>query len=141
MSRYPNEEFGGQGGSAKRCRHTILVIDDEADMRMLIAMVLESCGYRVIAHGDGRQAISTLMETPVDLVVTDLFMPEFDGLEVIRTIRDCCDHLPIVAISGGSAYVTFDCLPIARLLGADSVLCKPFALKELEQEVRALLPA
>jgi CheY-like chemotaxis protein len=118
----------------------VLVVDDDPDMRALIASALGQCGYRVLATASGRHAVRLLEETPVDLLITDLFMPEFDGLETIRAIRSRPDRLPILAISGGSRYVALDFLPIAELLGADAVLPKPFALKALEQQVRALLP-
>ncbi|SMF18913.1 Response regulator receiver domain-containing protein [Tistlia consotensis] len=140
MTGYPYQRSASDGLAGAPCRPTVLVIDDDPDMRALIAATLESAGYQVLTSENGREAVATLIETPVDLVITDLFMPEFDGLEVIRAIRDCADHLPILAISGSSAYVTMDYLPIAHLLGADAVLPKPFPIKVLEQQVRDLLP-
>lgn len=139
MSRYAEQKFDA-GPSPDARRQTILVIDDDADLRALMATALGSCGYEVLTSGNGRHAVRTLVERPVDLVITDVFMPEFDGLEVIRAVRDCADHLPILAVSGGSGYVGFDGLSIARLLGADAVLAKPFALAALQRQVRALLP-
>ena len=122
-------------------RYRILVIDDDQEMRTLLAVALQMSGYTVLTSSSGREAVRLLIETPVDLVITDLFMPEFDGLEVIRAVRDCADHLPILAISGGSPYIPRDFLRIAELLGADAVLPKPFALRALQARVRELLPA
>lgn len=140
MTGYCHLTNAAEGSVFEPRRQTILVVDDDPDMRALIGTSLGKAGYRVMTCESGRKAVRMLVESPVDLVITDLFMPEFDGLEVIRAIRDCADHLPILAISGGSAYVALDYLPIAHLLGADAVLPKPFPIKALEQQVRELLP-
>lgn len=120
---------------------TILVIDDEPDVRLVVRLALERQGFGVRVHGNGRNAVADLRARPVDLVVTDLFMPEFDGLEVIRAIRAWDEAVPIVAVSGGSGYLARDFLPVARQLGADAVLSKPFPLDDLLREVRRLLAA
>ncbi len=125
---------------ATQDRYRILVIDDDQEMRTPLTIALQMSGYSVLTSSNGRQAVRTLIETPVDLVITDVFMPDFDGLEVIRAVRDCADHVPILAISGGSGMVPVDFLPIAELLGADAVLPKPFALRTLQARVRELLP-
>ncbi|WP_159460180.1 response regulator [Tistlia consotensis] len=122
-------------------RHaTILLIDDEEDARDLLSACLRASGYRVLTAPDGWGAIERLAETPVDLVVTDVFMPRGDGLELIRAIRNWTRRLPILAISGGDGGGA-DMLPVARLLGADAALSKPFPLQDFRSQVADLLPA
>jgi CheY-like chemotaxis protein len=108
----------------------ILIIDDDAALRALIREVLERAGYSVFETGDGRTALALVEEVTVDLVLTDLVMPERDGLEVIMTLRSRFPSLPVIAMSGGLANTPLY-LDIAKKLGARALLTKPFPPDQL----------
>lgn len=118
---------------------TILIIDDQQMMRDLIQTVLERNGYDTITATNGRDARRQRAGRIVDGVVTDLFMPEEDGIEVIRELREAGDRMPVIAISGGTERMPGDFLRMATLLGADRVLRKPFRIDELLAALRELL--
>src|SRR5436853_3553427 len=103
----------------------ILVIDDDALLRGAIRVVLESAGYEVIEAGDGDAGLRLHREPGADLVVVDLFMPERDGLEVIRAVRAEAPQAKIIAMSGGSS-LQLDLLDAAPAFGASGTLQKPF---------------
>jgi len=107
----------------------ILVIDDEPDMRAFLEEVLKSAGYEVILAADGRAGVERYRTSPADLVITDLYMPNQDGLETIRQLRSCFPEVAIIAMSGKAAAVTT--LSIAQKLGAVGILHKPFLRDEL----------
>jgi two-component system, cell cycle sensor histidine kinase and response regulator CckA len=102
---------------------TVVVADDEAPLRTLLALTLKRAGYKVFEAHDGREAISLCRSTKVDLLLTDLVMPEQEGLETIRILRAELPHVAIVAMSGAFDG-TF--LQVATTLGARAVLQKPF---------------
>lgn len=117
---------------------TLLLVDDEAAIRELLTEFLVGCGHRVVAVAHGREAISWLRRTGdlPDAVLTDITMPEMDGLELITALKGLCPHVPVIAMSGA---VTGGYLPLARRLGACRVLAKPFRLHELEQRLEEVL--
>lgn len=119
---------------------SILIIDDEAPIRSLLARILEAQGYCVAEASDGQKGIYLLQAQPVDLIITDILMPAKDGLETIREIRRDHPDIKIIAISGGSPrwdYMEF--LPIAKKFGAHAVLPKPFQQQELLRIVHDVL--
>ena len=117
----------------------IIVIDDDRKLREVICRALERAGYNVIEAADGRAGIRLYREQGGDLVVTDIFMPERDGLETIRLLRRESPELKIVAISGGDGAGRIDLQEEARLFGAARTLGKPFEPGELVKVVRDLL--
>ena len=117
----------------------ILIIDDEADIRTVFQRCLERMGYKVETAADGRQGLRLVATSAPDLVITDLMMPETDGLEVIRTIRKEQPDLPVIAISGGMRVAPVNFLPIAEKFGASRVFEKPVELDRLLAAVRELL--
>lgn len=117
----------------------ILVIDDDEQMRVLLRQVMEWSGYTVIDAENGRQGMQKQRELPVDLVITDLIMPEQEGLETISTLKKEFPDVKIVAISGGGRIGPEAYLPAALELGADLVFSKPFDVKEFVAAVRGLL--
>jgi CheY-like chemotaxis protein len=118
----------------------ILVIDDDEQMRLLLCKMLSQSGYDVIDASDGREGIELFYQQRPDLVITDIFMPEKEGLQVIRELRKGCPDVKIIAISGGGSKIgKFPALPLAEQLGAMSVLAKPFLRKELVEMVRKTL--
>jgi signal transduction histidine kinase/DNA-binding response OmpR family regulator len=108
--------------SAPSSIHRILVVDDEPGMRNWLSEVLEIAGYRVFTAGNGREARSRAEEHEVDLVITDLVMPEEEGIEMIRTLRKGSVKLKIIAMTGSDSP---DILSAARILGAQATLLKP----------------
>ena len=118
----------------------ILVIDDEAPMRRFVAVALEKQGHALAEAADGAEALRILSERPIDLVITDLLMPETDGIETIMELRRLYPATKIIAISGGGEYQSgAGFLRAAESLGADRTLTKPFEFKQLLPAVQALL--
>lgn len=117
----------------------ILVIDDEAPVRDMMRQTLERAGYEVVEAGDGRRGMAQLRQQPVDLVITDILMPEQEGIETIRMLRKEFPQMKILAISGGGKKGNLDVLPIARTFGAHYTLAKPFERQELLDAVSALI--
>lgn len=109
----------------------VLVIDDDAVVRDVLTRMLEHAGYDVTQSGDGTAGVKTFSSAPADVVVTDMNMPEMDGLEVIRALRAIDPAVPIVAISGGGLFSKQMLLASASTLGADEVISKPFDLQEI----------
>jgi CheY-like chemotaxis protein len=117
----------------------ILVIDDDASVRAVVSEMLRLEGHDVTIAENGREAIPMLARHRFDLVITDLIMPEKEGIETISEIRRTDKHIPIVAISGGGRLGPGDYLETARYIGADATLAKPFARQELLTTIEALL--
>ncbi len=118
----------------------ILVIDDEAPMRRFVARALEKQGHAIAEAADGAEALRILAEHPIDLVITDLLMPETDGIETIIELRRLYPATKIIAISGGGEYQSgVGFLRAAESLGADRTLTKPFEFRQLIPAVEALL--
>ena len=126
----------GEVLSRAECRGKILVVDDDEQIRSFVASLLEAEGYTVVQAANGREAQARCGETAFDLLITDLVMPEQEGLETIHAIRGRQPSLPIMAISGafGGAY-----LELARKLGASAVLHKPFEPCHMLREVHQLV--
>jgi CheY-like chemotaxis protein len=120
--------------------YSILVVDDEEEMRDTLERVLAEAGYRVVTAGNGAEVGSILAQVHVDLVMTDLLMPEKDGTEVIAELRKKHPSTPIVAMSGGGRMPRGEYLKIARLFGAHAILEKPFTNEQLLSTIELLLP-
>jgi len=117
----------------------ILVIDDDEQMRVLLRQVMEWCGYQVSEAENGRKAMQIQRAEPVDLVITDLIMPEQEGLETISQLKKDFPDVKIIAISGGGRIGPEAYLPAARELGADLIFTKPFDVQNFVDAVRVLL--
>ena len=118
----------------------ILLIDDHDEIRELMCIVLEGKGHVCFAAEDGRKGLELYREHPIDLVITDIYMPEQDGLETIMAMRRDKQSLPIIAITGsGMHLVDFNPLQIAETFGAKKCLQKPFSNDELLAAVDELL--
>ena len=107
----------------------ILVIDDDPDIRAFLEEILKPAGHEVILAADGREGMERYRTSPADLVITDLYMPNQEGLETIRELRTCFPEVAIIAMSGRAAALTM--LSVAQKFGAVAVLHKPFAADEL----------
>ena len=119
----------------------ILVIDDEILVRATIEAVLSTKGHAVSLAVNGRDAMAKLRGGEFDLVITDLIMPEMEGIETILAIRKELPGLHILAISGGGRMQAGDFLDMAGKLGADGVLRKPFTPEELLDAVARAVAA
>lgn len=117
----------------------ILLVEDERPFRELIAAFLKASGYLVQTVTDGREASRWLAANPADLVLTDLCMPESDGMELLMQMRKAHPHVPIIVMSGGVGGEMAGMLRTAELLGARRTLEKPFALKDLTEAVQSVL--
>jgi DNA-binding response OmpR family regulator len=118
----------------------ILIVDDHEDLRTMLQVWLQAEGYEVVVAPDGGAALGLLDRNPVDLVVTDLCMPETDGIEMIVEVKKRFGHVPIVAMSGWTSSGGIDYLQVAREIGAVRTLKKPFDPVELSKIVRELIP-
>lgn len=115
--------------------NTILIADDEANIRDLARLYLEKEGYRVVAVDDGAQALAEIRREPPNLLVLDLMMPEMDGWEVCRRVRQE-SNLPILMLTARDEDID---KIIGLEMGADDYLTKPFNPRELVARVRAIL--
>lgn len=117
----------------------ILLIDDDELFRDVLATALEHSGHRVRQAGDGVEGLRLFHEEPAELVITDIVMPEKEGLDTIRDLRRDFPAVRIIAVSGGLAHDSKLYLHLAEKFGALHVLAKPFHLAELERVVNAAL--
>ena len=109
----------------------ILLIDDDALLRQTIRKMLESAGHEVVEAENGRIGLDAFRKQAIDAVVTDIIMPQKEGIETIRDIRALNPAVRIVAISGGGRTHQMDFLNIAAKLGASATLSKPFRKEAL----------
>jgi CheY-like chemotaxis protein len=117
----------------------VLVVDDEDQMRKLIRLVLQQEGHTVVEASNGKRAIQHIQEAEIDLVISDIFMPDMDGLELIRGIRRTHPGIKILAIFGAGKEGPGLYLNMAEQFGAGAILMKPFAPDQLIEKVSALL--
>jgi CheY-like chemotaxis protein len=118
----------------------ILVIDDDAAVRRTVERVLVSSGFTVTTASDGRDGLARCKEKRPDLVITDILMPEMDGIEIISRLRALYGDLPILAMSGGWGNDKIDMLKMVAQLGATEILSKPFDREELLRVVAKCAP-
>lgn len=110
---------------------SILLVDDDSSVRTSLQIGLNSAGFQVEEAVDGNQALWKLQHASYDWMVTDIIMPDREGIDLIRTVRRQFPDLRIIAMSGSSRGPTEGYLKIARLFGAHHTLQKPFAYPEL----------
>lgn len=114
-----------------RVRSTILIVDDEEQVRSAMTLFLTRKGYRVQEARDGRSAEESLRKELPDLILTDLIMPDRDGLELLTFVRKYAPAVPVIAMSGGGRINPADYLELARRMGAARTLEKPFPSAQL----------
>lgn len=124
----------------------VLLVEDDASLRDYLKEALGECGYTVMAVENGEAAqhylshVQGLQDQAVDVVLTDLVMPEHDGVALVADLKRRFPALPVVAMSGrGRTDLSIDSLSLVRLLGADATLEKPFGLAELERTMAWVL--
>lgn len=119
----------------------VLIVDDEAQMRGLLEDLLEG-DYQVLTASNGAEALQLLERDGAELIITDLVMPQMNGIDLVMAVRQQYPALKIIAISGGGGISgRFDYLPVANLVGAARVIRKPFELAEMRTAVREVLAA
>ena len=116
----------------------ILVVDDNDQMRKMLRLILETARHEVSEAANGKMALHLQKTMPADLVITDIIMPEMDGIELISKIRKITPRVKIIAISGGGKVDPDLCLKIAGQLGADRTLLKPFSKSTIMSMISGL---
>lgn len=118
----------------------ILIIDDDTQLRQMLRQLLERQGHEVADAPDGKEAIKLHKQFPADLIITDIIMPEKEGVETIIELMQDFPDVKIVAISGGSRAIDAqDCLSYVKQLGVEHTFTKPFEHAELLDAINDLL--
>jgi len=117
----------------------ILIIDDEPSIRELLSAMFTLEGYDVVEAADGDKGMRLLREKPSELVITDLIMPDKEGIEIIIELRRDFPDVKIIAMSGGGVIEAEDYLHMAKRLGAHRIFKKPFRITEMLKAVKELL--
>ena len=121
---------------------TVLLVDDEVSVREMVSEVIRQCGHKVVTAGSVAEARGYFTSQEIDLVVTDLVMPEQSGIDLILEFKQIKPNVKVLAISGGGGITgRFDYLPIASLVGAGAILKKPFSINEFSKKLEELLSA
>jgi len=117
----------------------ILVIEDDGSFRSVLVQMLEKAKYEVQSAPDGNRALEICEYFAPDLVLTDIIMPDKEGLETIQEITSTYPQIKIIAMSGGGRFGPDSYLPLAKKLGARKTLQKPFMRDELLKAISEVL--
>jgi CheY-like chemotaxis protein len=117
----------------------LLLVDDDDSFRTMLRITLVKMGHVVHEARNGREAMAAYEREPLDLVITDLVMPEQEGVETIRKLRHKYPEVKIIAMSGGGRSSATAYLKIAKAMGADLVLAKPFSNDEMRAGIEQLM--
>lgn len=117
----------------------ILIIDDDHHILLMIKKMLERAGYEVDLASNGSKGLELFKQMQADLVITDIIMPEKEGLETIREMKRIRPDLEVIAMSGGGKITADNYLATAKIFGASRVLQKPFSQKLMLDAVNDLL--
>ena len=117
----------------------ILIIEDDSAVRELILQTLSRAGYQVIAAEDGVEGLNLFREKNPDLVITDIVMPQKEGLQTIIELKQESPGVKVIAMSGGGRHSNTDYLKLARKFGARRTVSKPFMRDEMLAAVREVL--
>jgi CheY-like chemotaxis protein len=117
----------------------VLIVEDEKELREMLKTSLIRRNFRVLEAANGKDAIIHFKPAITDIVVTDLIMPEEDGLKVIIKLRELKPSIKIIAISGGGKAGPGSYLNLAKALGADAIYSKPFSMNDLIGKIEELL--
>jgi len=116
----------------------ILVIDDEPQVRGMLKEILEDEGYEVTEAENGEVGLNLYKENPSDIVITDILMPDKEGIATIRELKREFPHVKIIAMSGGGRLVAGDYLMMAKAFGVERIFKKPLAYDELVTAIAEL---
>jgi len=117
----------------------VLIVEDDKELREMLKISLLRRNFTVLEAENGKEAITHFKPSLTDLVVTDLIMPEEDGLKVIIKLRELKPSIKIIAISGGGKVGPGSYLNLAKALGADAIYSKPFSINDLTAKIEQLL--
>lgn len=117
----------------------ILLADDDDQFRDMLEAMLERLGHSVVIARNGNEALKRYREAPTDLVITDLIMPDKEGLETIRELRRGSANVKIIAMSGGGRVTPAMYLKLAAEMGAAAILAKPFSSQQLSDAIKTAL--
>lgn len=114
----------------------ILIIDDNDELRNIVKAAIEADGHTTATARDGVEGVQVFTDGRFDLIISDVFMPNKDGIQTIVEIREMDEEIPIITVSAGASFISAsDTLDDACALGANEVLTKPFAISELRAAV------
>jgi DNA-binding response OmpR family regulator len=122
---------------AERSRMLVCVIDDDTRMREAVCVTLHLFGFKTVQAGDGDLGLELVRQHKPAIVITDIVMPNREGLETIRAVKQEFPTMPIIAMSGSDPGK--DYLELAQAMGADNYLAKPFKPSELLEKVASLV--
>jgi DNA-binding response OmpR family regulator len=117
----------------------ILIVEDDEELREMLNVSLARRNFSVFEASNGKEAILHFKPSITDVVVTDIIMPEEDGLKVIMRLRELKPSIKIIAISGGGKAGPGSYLNLAKALGADAIFSKPFSINDLIIKIEELL--
>lgn len=120
-------------------KNRILIIDDELQIRVMLRQALEKAGFEVDEAPDGKEGIDCFKKNRADLIITDIIMPEKEGIETIMAFKRLDQNVKIIAISGGGRIQSEDYLNIATKVGACCSFAKPFSIIELISKINQIL--
>ena len=131
-------EASGLMNDGAQNRKRVLVVDDEPEIGRILAMILRAAGFDASAVEGGRAALARLAETPADLVILDVIMPDLDGFETLRRLREAptTARVPVVMLTANASDAD---RVRAEQLGADDFIAKPFEPSDTVARVRALI--
>ncbi len=115
----------------------VLVVDDEPSITDLVSLILTEKGYEVSIANDGNQGLKQFESVEPDLVITDIVMPDMEGIEFIKALVEKKKDIPVIVMSGNIVGMKF--LKTARLFGAKAALTKPFTTQELIETIDRIL--
>ena len=116
-----------------------MIVDDDAGIRHSVGRLLEEDGHEVLREAHGKDALRHFAGEPVDLVISDIYMPEMDGIEFLMRIREAFPEVRIIMMSAGGRLSADAVLEASSALGANRVLKKPLSTEELRDAVREVL--
>lgn len=117
----------------------VMIIEDDEQLRKMLQIMIEKEGYSVEVASNGEEAIKLFKTQPSELIITDLLMPEKDGLETIMEVKRDNPHVKIIAVSGGGQVGSKTYLKVAERLGAQHIFSKPFKRTDLLEAVASLI--
>jgi DNA-binding NtrC family response regulator len=120
-------------------KHSVLIIEDDEFVKNMLRQTFKQAGYEVATASNGRIGIQLYQSEPFDIVITDLIMPDMEGIETITHLRKCNPGVKVIAISGGGRNRPDDYLHLASKLGAAKTFAKPVDRNELLEAVRQLV--
>lgn len=120
----------------------ILLVEDSPEVSLSVREILSAAGHTVEDAASGKEALVRLKNGPFDAIVSDIWMPEMDGIALLKEIRGAGNNIPVVVISGGApnAPLTYTA-PLAATFGANVVVYKPFERAELLKAIDTVLSA